>query len=264
MSNFSPVLNVMLASIRKASNRLVRDFGEIEQLQSSLKGPNDFTRKAYTRIYENLITELQTVRPGFGVIIGEEKLKGKDPEFTWIIDPINGYGNLLRAIPYFCMSIGLQKRINEQETEIIAAVIDAPALKETFWAEKGNGCWGIQAGNAAANQARLRSSSRKDLTQALVLVHSETLVNDAIQQRLSLISDRVYIQSLLSSELCYSLVAAGKADCYIHPVSKNSNEVGSLLVLEAGGLVKEITISGRQYILALNANLAKEFMKTFE
>src|ERR1700720_4126240 len=134
----SALLNVMIGAARKAARSLKRDFGEVEHLQVSLKGPANFVTAADRRAEEILCAELAAARPGYG-FVGEEgaRREGTDATHTWIVDPLDGTSNFLHGIPHFAISIGL-----EREGEIVAGVIYEPIRDEMYWAEKGAGAYG--------------------------------------------------------------------------------------------------------------------------
>src|SRR3954467_4605016 len=152
----SPLLNVMIKAARKAARTLKRDFGEVEHLQVSLKGPANFVTAADRRAEEILREELLQARPGYG-FYGEEggRREGTDKTHTWIVDPLDGTTNFLHGIPHFAISIAL-----EREDTIVAGVIYNPANDEFFTAEKGKG--------AFFNDHRMRVAGRKRLSEAVV------------------------------------------------------------------------------------------------
>jgi myo-inositol-1(or 4)-monophosphatase len=151
----SPTLNVMMNAARKAARGLVRDFGEVENLQVSMKGPADFVSSADLKTEKLLRQELQKARPGYGFLMEEGgEIVGSDASHRWIIDPIDGTTNFLHGIPHFCISIGL-----ERDGEIIAGVIYEPIHDEMFHAEKGAGAY--------LNERRLRVSARRKLEEAV-------------------------------------------------------------------------------------------------
>ncbi len=159
-ARLSPALNVVVAAAQKAGRRLLRDFGEVEQLQVSMKGPGDFVSQADLRAEETLRTELGRARPNFA-FFGEEQGEtgAADWEWRWVIDPLDGTTNFLHGIPHWCVSIGIEKRTGESTSEIMAGVIYNPAADELFWAEKGVG--------AFLNDRRLRVSGRRDMLSAV-------------------------------------------------------------------------------------------------
>ena len=148
-------INVIVKACRKAAKTLIRDFGEIEKLQVSLKGPGDFVTASDKRVEKILIDELQKARPDYSILSEEVGLIKNDEEFKWIIDPIDGTANFLHGIPHFGISIGLEKN-----KEIICGIIYDPIKDEMFMAEKGNG--------AFVNNQRMRVSSRSKLKDCII------------------------------------------------------------------------------------------------
>src|SRR5712672_1862409 len=152
----SALLNVMIKAAHKAGRTLKRDFGEVEHLQVSLKGPANFVTAADHRAEEILCAELAAARPGYG-FVGEEggRREGTDGTHTWIVDPLDGTSNFLHGIPHFAISIGL-----EREGMIVAGLVYNPINDELFTAERGKG--------AFLNDQRLRVAARRDLANAVV------------------------------------------------------------------------------------------------
>ena len=152
----SALLNVMIAAARKAARALKRDFGEVEHLQVSLKGPANFVTAADRRAEETLYAELSKARPGYG-FLGEEggKREGADKTHTWIVDPLDGTTNFLHGIPQFAISIAL-----EREGTMVAGLVYNPATDEMFTAERGKG--------AFLNEQRIRVAARKRLADAVI------------------------------------------------------------------------------------------------
>ena len=157
MARPSPVINVMTATARKAARELVRDFGEVEQLQVSRKGPADFVSAADLRAEKTIFRELSKARPGYGFLMeeGSGASTEGDGRHRWIVDPLDGTTNFLHGVPHFAISIAL-----EVEGEIVAGVVHQPLTDETYWAERGQG--------AHLNDRRLRVSSRAKLEDALI------------------------------------------------------------------------------------------------
>src|ERR1700726_3476795 len=152
----SATINVMGGAALKAARGLIRDFGEVEQLQVSIKGPGDFVSAADLKAERTLKTELSRVRPGYGMLFEEGgATEGSDKRHRWIVDPLDGTHNFLHGIPHFCISIGL-----ERDGEIVAGVVYEPTRDEMFWAEKGAGAY--------LNDRRLRVSARRQLAESLV------------------------------------------------------------------------------------------------
>src|SRR3954463_7485351 len=152
----SATINVMTAAALKASRGLKRDFGEVEQLQVSMKGPADFVSNADLKAEKLLRAELSKGRPGYGFLMEESGASaGSDSRHRWIVDPLDGTTNFLHGIPHFAISIAL-----ERDGEIVAAVVYDPTRDEMFWAEKGIGAY--------LNDRRLRVSGRRRLGEALI------------------------------------------------------------------------------------------------
>ena len=137
MNSISPNLNLMIKASEKASKILIRDFGEVEKLQVSLKGPNNFVTNADRKVEKIIIEELEKSKKNFSILTEESGfIKNKDKDNYWIIDPIDGTTNFLNGVPHFCISIALQF-----EKEIIAGVIYDPIKDELFYAEKNGGSY---------------------------------------------------------------------------------------------------------------------------
>lgn len=131
-------LNVMIKAARAAGRSLVKDFREVENLQSSMKGAGDFVSRADLRAQEILENELREARPNYGWLAEEakEEVIGKDPTRRWIVDPLDGTTNFLHGMPHWAVSIGL-----EHKGDVVAGVVFDPAKDEMFFAEKGQGAW---------------------------------------------------------------------------------------------------------------------------
>src|SRR5208283_5831521 len=152
----SPILNVMANAALKAARGLIRDFGEVEQLQVSVKGPGEFVSTADLKAERTLKTELMRARPDYGLLFEESgAAAGVDPRHRWIVDPLDGTTNFLHGIPHFAISIAL-----ERDGEIVAGVVYEPIRDEMFWAEKGAGTY--------LNDRRLRVSARRQLGEAVI------------------------------------------------------------------------------------------------
>ena len=148
-------INVMVKACRKAAKTLIRDFGEIENLQVSLKGPGDYVSASDKKVEKILIGELQKARPNYSILSEEIGEINNDESFKWIIDPIDGTANFLHGIPHFAISIGL-----EHDGEIICGIIYDPIKDEMFIAEKGNGAY--------VDNKRMRVYSRSKLENCII------------------------------------------------------------------------------------------------
>lgn len=229
----SALLNVMIAAARKAARSLKRDFGEIEKLQVSLKGPANFVSAADRRAEEILRTELGKARPGYG-FLGEEggRHDGSDKTHTWIVDPLDGTTNFLHGIPQFAISIGL-----ERDDTIVAGVIYNPVTDELFTAERGKG--------AFFNDQRIRVAARQRMTDAVVACglphHGRGDLALGIQE-LAAVQDKVAgFRRFGAAALDLAGVAAGRFDIYWERnLSAWDMAAGLLMVREAGGYVTDI------------------------
>ena len=153
----SPEINLIVKACTKASRSLIRDFGEIENLQVSSKGPGDFVTSADKRTEKIIINELQRAHPEYGIVTEESGIINKsNTQNRWIIDPIDGTFNFLKGIPQFAISIGYEK-----DNEIKCGVIFNPIMNEMFLAEKGNGAY--------LNNSRIRVSNKKKINDALIV-----------------------------------------------------------------------------------------------
>src|SRR6185312_9195435 len=156
MPQTSPTMNVMIAAARKAARALARDFGEVENLQVSRKGPSDFVSSADLKAEETLFRELSKARPGYGFLMEERGVvEGHDKTHRWIVDPLDGTTNFLHGIPLFAIAIAL-----EREGEIVAALVYNPINDELCTAEKGQGAY--------VNSRRLRVAARKTLADCVI------------------------------------------------------------------------------------------------
>ena len=237
----SALLNVMIAAARKAARSLRRDFGEIEKLQVSLKGPANFVSAADHRAEEVLRAELARARPGYG-FLGEEggRQEGSDKSHCWIVDPLDGTTNFLHGIPQFAISIGL-----EREGTIVAGVIYNPANEELFMAERGKG--------AFLNDQRLRVAARKRLAESVVacgLPHLGRGDLALFRKELAAVQEKVAgIRRFGAAALDLAWVAAGRLDAFWERnLSPWDMAAGLVMVREAGGFVSDL--DGREDIFA--------------
>ncbi|MCB9989087.1 MAG: inositol monophosphatase [Rhodospirillales bacterium] len=242
----SPHINIMLRAAEKAGRTLARDFGEVEQLQVSQKGPGDFVSAADRRSEEILYNELSKARPDYGFLMEESgDSKGpKDYEYRFIIDPLDGTTNFLHGIPHWCISIGL-----ERKGEIIAGIILDPVKDEVFRAEKGMG--------AFMRNTRLRVSGRQGLKDALVATDRTPFDVKEKYMRESLAVSKFVpsLREMGSVALGLAYVAAGRFDGYWALSAKPWDmTAGALIAKEAGGMVSEV--NGKSYALDSNNIIA--------
>jgi myo-inositol-1(or 4)-monophosphatase len=257
----SALLNVMTAAARKAGRALKRDFGEVEKLQVSMKGPANFVSAADRRAEETLYAELAKARPGYG-FLGEEGgiREGADKTHTWIVDPLDGTTNFLHGIPQFCISIGL-----EREGTMVAGVIYNPANEELFVAERGKG--------AFLNDQRIRVAARKRLADAVIACGLPHLgrPNIALGQReTAAVQEKVAgLRRFGAAALDLAWVAAGRLDGYWErDIQPWDMAAGLLMVREAGGYVSDCDgadeMLQKRNILAGNETIQKELLRVFK
>jgi len=229
----SALLNVMVAAARKAGRSLKRDFGEIENLQVSLKGPANFVSAADRKAEQILSAELAKARPGYG-FLGEEggRQDGTDATHTWIVDPLDGTTNFLHGIPQFAISIAL-----EREGAVVAGVVYNPANEELFVAERGKG--------AFLNDQRLRVSARRRMSEAVIacgLPHLGRGDLALFRREFGVIQEKVAgLRRFGAASLDLAWVAAGRLDAYWErDLSAWDMAAGMLLVREAGGFATDL------------------------
>jgi myo-inositol-1(or 4)-monophosphatase len=229
----SPLMNVMVQAVSKASRGLRRDFGEVEQLQVSLKGPADFVSAADRRAEQVLRAELARVRPDYG-FLGEEEgaVEGRDPTHRFIADPLDGTTNFLHGIPHFAVSVGL-----ERQGVLAAAVIYNPVTDELFTAERGSG--------AFLNDRRLRVAVRRNLGEAVIgcgIPHRGRGDAARFRRELEAVQGRVAgVRRFGAAALDLAWVAAGRLDGFWERgLSPWDMAAGILLVREAGGYVSDL------------------------
>jgi myo-inositol-1(or 4)-monophosphatase len=228
----SALIKVMSDAARKAGRGLVRDFGEVSELQVSKKGAADFVSKADLRAEQTLFDDLTKARPGYS-FIGEERgeIPGTDKTHTWIVDPLDGTTNFLHAIPHFAVNIALAR-----EGQVVASVTFNPANGDLFWAERGRGAY--------MNDRRLRVSARTRLDEALFATGIPFLGHGQharFLKELHQVSQRVAgVRRYGSAALDLAWVAAGRYDGYWErDLSSWDLAAGILLVTEAGGVVTD-------------------------
>ena len=244
MNSISANLNVMIKASEKASKILIRDFGEIEKLQVSKKGPVDFVTNADLKAEKIIIEELKKAKPNFSIISEENGFENnKDKKNTWIIDPIDGTVNFLHGVPHFAISIALKS-----DNEIISGLIFDPIKNEIFYAEKDSG--------AFFNNQRIRVSKKNDINDCLFVTGGKFKIEPDISYRKS---------GCAALDMAY--VASGRYDGYFQ---KDLNiwdvAAGILLVKEAGGILNEIDLSKNKNlkIIASSANINPKLLKKLD
>ena len=244
MISISSNLNIMIKAAEKASKSVIRDFGEIEKLQVSKKGPRDFVTKTDKLVEKILIEELSKTKKNYSFLSEEVgSIKNKDQENIWILDPIDGTTNFLHGIPHFAICIALQSK-----DEIISGLIFDPIKDEMFFAEKNKGAY--------LNNQRLRVSKKNTLDECLFASNHEGVKFSELNMRCS---------GCAALDLAY--VASGRLDGFFH---NNINlwdiAAGALLVQEAGGIINEIDLSTLKNIkvLASSAEINEKFIKKID
>jgi myo-inositol-1(or 4)-monophosphatase len=243
----SALMNVMLAAARKAARSLARDFGEVEQLQVSLKGPANFVTAADHRAEEILHAELARARPGYGFLLEERgEIEGADRTHRFIVDPLDGTTNFLHGIPHFAISMAL-----EREGELVAGLILNPATHEIFTAEKGKG--------AFLNDRRIRVAARSELADALIgtgIPHSGRPAHDHYLAELrAVMAASAGVRRLGAAALDLAWTAAGRFDGFWERNLRPWDLAAGLVILrEAGGFVSDA--EGKEGVLAQGSVVA--------
>ena len=257
MRYLSPALNVMMAAARKAGRALIRDFGELENLQISKKGPADFVTSADQRTEKVLVDELSKARPGYGFLLEERgAVEGPDKTHRFIIDPIDGTTNFMHGLPQFAISIAL-----EREAQLVSAVVFNPVTDEMFVAERGQGAY--------LNEKRLRVAARKNLNECLIASGAPFMGKEGQGQFLAelsaVLTNTAGMRRFGAASLDLAWVAAGKFDGFWErKLQPWDVAAGTLLVREAGGVVTDLTGRDRMLetgdILAANEQLHKPLL----
>jgi myo-inositol-1(or 4)-monophosphatase len=225
-------MQVMVQAVTKAGRALRRDFGEVEQLQVSMKGPGDFVSAADKRAEELLHAELSRARPGYSFLMEESgAVAGTDPDHRWIVDPLDGTTNFLHGIPMFSISVAL-----ERAGVIVAGVVFNPITDELYTAERGGG--------AFMNDRRLRVAARRELSDSVIatgIPHLGKAGHDRFREELAVVQAKVSgVRRFGSAALDLAMTASGRFDGFWERgLSPWDVAAGVLLVREAGGFVSD-------------------------
>ena len=221
MNSISANLNIMIKASEKASKILIRDFGEVENLQVSKKGPTDFVTNADLKAEKIIIEELKKARPNYSIISEEKGSEdNKDKKNIWIIDPIDGTLNFLHGIPHFAISIALKS-----DNEIVSGLIFDPIKNEMFFAEKNNG--------AFYNNHRIKVSKKNDIKDCLFVTGRKSKKQFDFQYRRS-----------GSAALDMAYVVSGRYDGFFqHELKIWDIAAGIIIIKEAGGIINDIDLS---------------------
>jgi len=257
----SALLNVMIAAARKAARALKRDFGELEKLQVSLKGPANFVSAADRRAEETLYQELAKARPGY-CFLGEEggQREGADKSHRWIVDPLDGTTNFLHGIPQFAISIAL-----EREGVVVAGLVYNPANDEMFTAERGKG--------AFLNEQRIRAAARRRLADAVIACGLPHIGRGDLElgakETFAMQEHVAGLRRFGAAALDLAWVAAGRLDGYWERNLKPWDmAAGLILVREAGGFVSDCDggddMLAKGHIAAGNETIRNEMLRVLK
>ena len=244
MNSISANLNIMIKAAEKASKILIRDFGELEKLQVSSKGPSDFVTNSDKKVEKIIIEELTKSRKKFSILseeIGE--IKNSDKDNYWIIDPIDGTTNFLHGIPHFSISIALKTK-----KEIVSGLIFDPIKNEMFYAEKNNGAY--------FNNQRIRVSKKKDINQCLFATGGKKEISNNLNTRKS-----------GSAALDLAYVGAGRYDgCFQNSLNIWDIAAGIIIVKEAGGKINDLSYLYNEdiQVLAGSNNIYEKMLENLD
>ncbi len=256
MVSHSGLITVMQRAARKAAPRLRRDYGEVEQLQVSRKGPADFVSMADKRAEQTIVDELRYARPDWGMLLEEGgEIEGNPSKPRWLVDPLDGTTNFLHGIPHFSISIAVEEKRPDGRPEITHGLVYQPLTDESFWAEKGSGAW--------LQDRRLRTSARRDLADCVIgtgIPHLGRGEGAEWAKIYNAVGPNVAgVRRFGSAALDFAWVAAGRMDGFWEDgLDPWDSAAGVLLVREAGGFVSDYRGSDRiferrEYIAASGA-----------
>jgi myo-inositol-1(or 4)-monophosphatase len=245
MVSHSGLITVMTRAARKAAPRLRRDFGEVEQLQVSRKGPADFVSMADKRAEQTIVEELRTARPDWGMLLEEGgEIEGNPDKPRWIVDPLDGTTNFLHGVPHFAISIAVEERTAGGGSAISHGLVYQPLTDDGYWAEKGRGAW--------LQDARLRVSARRDLSESLIgtgIPHCGRGDPARWAKIYAAVGPQVSgVRRFGSAALDLAWVAAGRMDGFWEDdLDVWDTAAGILLVREAGGFVTDYRGGDRSF-----------------
>ena len=238
MPLLSAEINVLEKICDKVSKIIIRDFGEVEKLQVSKKGPGDFVTKTDKKVEKIIIEELEKARPKYGFIAEESGERKNESEFNWVIDPIDGTSNFMHGIPHFAISIALEKN-----GEVISGIVCDPIKNETFYSEKGRGAY--------LNNRRIRVSSRKSLDEVIGLYGCPPMIKidgNKFFDQIKKASTQIHkLRNYGSAALDFAYVAAGRADfAWYDHLNYWDYAAGKIILLEAGGTITDF--AGKSFV----------------
>ena len=245
MNSISADLNIMIKASEKASKSLIRDFGELEKLQVSSKGPSDFVTNADIKAEKIIIEELIKSKRNYSIISEESKNEFENNnDKVWIIDPIDGTTNFLHGVPHFSISIALKSK-----NEIVSGLVYDPIKDEMYYAEKNNGAY--------LNNQRIRVSNKKNLDSCLFAIGGSSIEEIKFKNNIT-------IRRSGSAALDMAYVAAGKFDgCLQKNIKIWDIAAGLILVKEAGGIINNIDINKHEYekVIASSVEINEKLIK---
>jgi myo-inositol-1(or 4)-monophosphatase len=254
----SALLTVMINAVRKAARGVQRDYGELSSLQVSTKGPGDYVTAADKRCEKVVRGELEKARPGYGFLMEESgSVTGSDPDHRWVIDPIDGTTNFMHAVPFFAISVAL-----ERAGDLVAGVTYNPVSDELFTAEKGQG--------AFLNNRRLRVAPRTDIHETVIscpLPHRGRGEHALARAEIGILQGKaIGLRHLGSATLDMAYVAAGRFDgMWQRNLAPWDMAAGIALIREAGGFIADCDSDRSPYetgnIIAANADLLPQIKR---
>ena len=259
MSNKSPLLNIIFQSLNKVTRNVLRDFGEIENLQVSPNSIVKFVSRTENKIYSTLLEELTKSRPAWGVKLNPCE-EGIEDKYYWIVDKLSGQFNFSHALPYFAISISV-----EFNNEILSTVILDPLRNDFFFAEKGKGSF--------LNDRRIRVSGRSSINSCVFSIYDDSKINNKITNN---VFEPIYglaskyssvTREFGSSALSFAWLASGKIDClFANNLNKNQVACGELLIKESGGYLTNLKYinayrTSGDLLIGANPTLHKEILK---
>lgn len=239
MVYINPSINILSKSLRNIGRNLLRDFSEIEKLQSSIKGTDDFSRKTIFKIKKKIHLILSDFKPEYKFQFSESK-KIDDTNKIWFICPLNGFVNFSHGIPHFCISISMS-----ENSKIIAELIYDPVKDEMFYASEGEGAY--------LNDSRIRVSSRSNIKNSVIII------NNISKSKIIKIKDNfLFLRETGCSNLDKCYVASGRSEAFIQ-MNTTSNEFipGKLIIKEAGGIAESWNIDKNNIFYASNSKCQK-------
>ncbi len=246
MNSISPNLNLMIKACEKASKVIIRDFGELENLQVSKKGPKDFVTKTDKRVENILVEELSKSKKNYSFITEETgKILNKNKDIFWVIDPIDGTTNFLHGVPHFAISIALQ-----QDSEILAGLIFDPIKNEIFYAETNNGSY--------FNNNRIRVSNKSNIDECLFSTNCEGI---------KFVYPELNLRNTGCAALDLAYVGCGRFDGFFHNrINLWDIAAGKIIIEEAGGKVNDISKFqiNKINIRAANLNIYEKMLKKLD